>query len=116
MIYLDDTAESLRKELHIPKNAIVFGRHGGNDTFDMDFVKQAVIKTVMNKNIWFLFLNTDPFFSHKRIIYLPATADLKYKTKFINTCDAMIHGRYHGETFGLACGEFSINLSFEFKR
>jgi hypothetical protein len=30
------------------------------------------------------------------------------KTRFINTCDAMLHARAQGESFGLACGEFSI--------
>lgn len=111
MIHLDNTTESLREELHIPKNAIVFGRHGGDSTFNLEFVKKAIIKTLLNRrnnDIWFVFLNTPSFYKHKRIIYLPPSADLKYKTKFINTCDAMIHARNDGETFGLACGEFSI--------
>jgi hypothetical protein len=35
------------------------------------------------------------------------TADMEYKTRFIKTCDAMLHARHHGETFGLSCGEFN---------
>ena len=31
-----------------------------------------------------------------------------FKRKFINTCDALIHARERGETFGLTCGEFAI--------
>jgi hypothetical protein len=31
-----------------------------------------------------------------------------YKRKFINTCDALLHARDRGETFGLTCGEFAI--------
>jgi hypothetical protein len=31
-----------------------------------------------------------------------------HKRKFINTCDALIHARDRGETFGLTCGEFAI--------
>ena len=31
-----------------------------------------------------------------------------HKTRFINSCDAMLHARLQGESFGLACGEFSI--------
>jgi hypothetical protein len=27
---------------------------------------------------------------------------------FINSCDALIHARDRGETFGLTCGEFAI--------
>jgi hypothetical protein len=32
---------------------------------------------------------------------------MEYKTKFITSCDAMIHARHEGESFGLTCGEFS---------
>ena len=42
------------------------------------------------------------------IIYLDTIADLSEKVKFINTCDAMLHARTRGETFVIACGEFSI--------
>jgi hypothetical protein len=31
-----------------------------------------------------------------------------FKTKFINSCDAMLHARIVGESFVLSCGEFSI--------
>ena len=34
-------------------------------------------------------------------------SDIEEKVKFINSCDAMIHARIDGETFGLAVGEFS---------
>lgn len=33
---------------------------------------------------------------------------MNYKMRFINTSDGMIHARGIGESFGLACGEFSI--------
>ena len=33
-----------------------------------------------------------------------------FKKKFINTCDAMIYGRSLGESFGLSCGEFAIQI------
>jgi len=33
---------------------------------------------------------------------------MKDKTKFINTCDAMLHARQQGESFGLAIGEFAV--------
>jgi hypothetical protein len=52
-------------------------------------------------------MNTHEFYKHPRIIYLDRTTDLIFKTKFINTCDAMIHARAEGETFGLSIAEFS---------
>jgi hypothetical protein len=42
------------------------------------------------------------------IIHLPMQLDPIEKVKFINTCDAMLHARKQGETFGLAVAEFSI--------
>jgi hypothetical protein len=40
--------------------------------------------------------------------FLPGSPDLDFKVRFINTCDAMLHARRLGESFGLACAEFSI--------
>jgi hypothetical protein len=52
-------------------------------------------------------MNTRKFYEHPRIIYIDKNLDLDYKVKFINTCDAMIHARQMGETFGLSIAEFS---------
>ena len=99
----------LRSELQIPKDAIVFGRYGGIDEFNIDITHKA-IKLCVNlyKNCYFLFMNTKKFYEHTRIIYLDKNLDLNFKVKFINTCDAMIHARQMGETFGLSIAEFSI--------
>lgn len=96
-------------ELNIPHGAVVFGRHGGSGTFSIPYAREAVQEVARKHKDWyFLFLNTNKFCDLPNVIFLPATADMAYKTKFINTCDAMIHARAEGETFGLACGEFSI--------
>jgi hypothetical protein len=99
----------MRSELNIPKSDIVLGRNGGWETFDIPFVKES-ISDILNRrsDIWFIFQFTEPFIKHERVIYLPGTPDLNNKVKFINTCDAMIHARYIGESFGLSCAEFSI--------
>lgn len=109
IVTLPECDENLRETLSIPENAIVFGRYGGRETFDIQFVHHA-IKTLLQTrdDIYFLFMNTHPFYQHKNIIYLPGNADMKFKRQFINTCDALLHARNDGETFGLTCGEFSI--------
>lgn len=109
MVTLPDTDETLHAELNIPKDAIVFGRYGGVESFDIKFVHNA-IKRIMNTraNVFFIFMNTTPFYTHPNIIYLPGNADMVYKRKFVNTSDALIHARTGGETFGLTCGEFAI--------
>jgi len=109
MVTLPDCDENFRKTYGIPENAIVFGRYGGKETFDISFVYD-VIKYILNirNDIYFLFMNTNVFYEHKNIIYLPGNSEMLFKRKFINTCDALIHARIGGETFGLTCGEFAI--------
>jgi hypothetical protein len=109
MIELPANEENLRAELGIPETATVLGWYGGSDSFNINFVKQAVIAAVENRSdLYFLLMNTAPFAEHERLIFLPGNSDLDYKVKFINTCDGMLHARGIGESFGLACGEFSI--------
>jgi hypothetical protein len=109
MIHVDKHSDSFRHELGIPDNAVVIGRYGSYDSFDIPFVHDAVVK-ILNKhpNMYFLTMNTKPFANHPRILYLPRTTDLYVKRKFINTCDVMLHARQRGETFGLSCGEFAV--------
>ncbi len=109
MVRLHDTTETLHQELNIPYGSVVFGRHGGSGTFSINYAKEAVIETAKKHKDWyFVFLNTNKFCDLSNVIFLPLTADMEYKTKFINTCDIMLHAREEGETFGLACAEFSI--------
>jgi hypothetical protein len=109
MINIPKSGENLRNELNIPQDATVFGCHGGQDSFDINFVHKTIFEVCgKNKNIWFVFMNIKPFSSHERLIFLNATTDVIRKVNFISTCDAMIHARGIGESFGLACGEFSV--------
>ena len=109
MINLPDNDLDLRNELNIPEGAIVFGRNGGYETFDLNFVKDAIKKDVVkHENHWYLFQNTERFINHERVIYLEPNTCVDFKVKFINTCDVHLHARRIGESFGLTCGEFSI--------
>jgi hypothetical protein len=98
----------MREELGIPRDAIVFGRTGGNDTWSIHWASEVVKMVVQNHpNIYFIFQNTDQFYSHPNIKWLGPSADLLTKARFIDSCDAMIHARNEGESFGCACGEFA---------
>ncbi|MBW2998003.1 glycosyltransferase family 1 protein [Candidatus Woesearchaeota archaeon] len=109
MINLPDEDRDMREELNIPKDATVFGRYGSYNEFNITFV-YSVIEQILNerRDVWFIFANTPEFIKHERVIFLPGIYDMSKKTQFINTSDAMIHARQRGETFGIACGEFSI--------
>jgi hypothetical protein len=109
IVEFHETDENLRKELMIPENAIVLGRHGGMDEFNIPMTHAAIREYVQNNDdIYFLFMNTTRFYHHPRIIHLDRSVDKTYKAKFINTCDAMIHAREMGEIFPMSIAEFSI--------
>lgn len=127
MIHLPKVQGDLRSELGIPQDALVFGRYGGTNSFDVEFVHQVVEQFAEDhKDVHFIFMNTDDFFNptrsivdklkakvlprrHPRIHFLPGTSSMVRKSQFINSCNAMIHARKRGETFGIAIGEFSVN-------
>jgi len=109
MINLPSHTRNLRKKLLIPESATVFGRYGGQTTFNIEYVKNIVCEVAEERpDIYFLFVNTYELPKKlPNIIYLDTISNLDEKVEFINTCDAMLWARADGETFGLAIGEFS---------
>jgi hypothetical protein len=107
IVSLPDIKEDFRDFIGASNNDIIFGRYGGFDQFDIPYLGE-VIKVAADKGIKFLFMNTKQLnFQHPNVIYSEANTDMNTKTAFINTCDAMIHGRTDGESFGLAIAEFT---------
>ena len=101
---------NLREKLGIPKNKIVFGCYGGSTEFNITWVHE-IIKNIVKEidDIIFLFMNINKFIDdHPNVIHLPGSWVLEEKSAFVNACDAMLHGRLYGETFGLSCGEFAM--------
>jgi len=106
IVTLPEVNYSYREYLGISEEDVVFGRHGGFDQFDVPYLREAV-EAAANAGIKFLFMNTSVFTNdHPNIIYLTPSYELETKAAFINTCDAMLHGRTEGETFGLSICEF----------
>ena len=105
----------MRAELGIPPSATVFGRYGGTNVFDIFEVRAAVMRVARARpqGVYFLLMNTEPMAlrpgetAPPNIVYLPASLDDERKAAFIRTCDAMLHARWSGESFGLAVAEFS---------
>lgn len=109
IVWLPNDDSDLRGSLGIPPTALVVGSYGGRESFDVACAVRAV-QNLLNQrsDFYFLALNVAPFVHHPRALFLPGSMDLAYKTRFINSCDAMLHARRQGESFGLACAEFSI--------
>jgi glycosyltransferase involved in cell wall biosynthesis len=88
-------------------NRFVIGYYGGNN-FEIPLARQAVIDAAIKRSdLLFLFMNQDPFCNLENVKFIKGTTNMEEKVSFINTCDAMIHARERGETFGLAIAEFS---------
>ena len=109
MINLPDHNKNMREELNIPECAVVYGRYGGYDAFDIPYVQKIVYNVAKNNpEMYFIFMNTEQFCDFlPNIIHIEKTIDVNRKVEFINTCDAMLHARHIGESFGLAIAEFS---------
>lgn len=101
--------KKFREIYNIPEKAKVFGRIGSYNEFNIDFVFNSIKETLnLDSNIWFVFINTPNFIEHERVLFLPAIFKESEKANFVESCNAMIHARTRGETFGLAISEFSI--------
>jgi hypothetical protein len=126
-----------REEFRIEPQTLVICRYGGKDSFDIPFVHQVVWDMVKEYNasqLQFLFMNTDIFLpreafiqiedkhgkiqrfpqttfprKHPQIKHLIGTVDPIEKEQFLRTCNAMLHARKSGESFGLAIAEFSVH-------
>jgi len=99
-----------RDHLGIPKDATVFGYYGGPQSFSLDFARNAVIDVATrNKNVYFIFMNSEVFCTGlDNVIFLDSTTSIEDKIGLINSCDACIHARNGGESFGLTVAEFSV--------
>ena len=109
IVEMPDVRDDLRTELGIGAHEKVIGTYGGRLNFDIRSAREAVTDMLGSRSgLRFIFMNTEKFVDHPNAIFLPGSTDLTYKARFINTCDAMLHARRLGESFGLACGEFSV--------
>ncbi|MBV9637086.1 MAG: hypothetical protein JOZ40_20875 [Methylobacteriaceae bacterium] len=109
MVTLPQPRQNLRRELGIPKSAFVLGCHGGPHSFNIAFARKVVAEALQRRaDLYFVAMNIEPFCAHPHAMFLPGSADPVRKADFIECCDAMLHARENGETFGLACGEFSL--------
>jgi len=106
-----DSTFSYRELLGIGADKTVIGCYGGSTEFNISNVHTAIHDTCkVREDIIFLFMNINQFCEpNKNIIHLPGTWEIDKKAAFINACDAMIHARRGGETFGLAVAEFTIH-------
>ena len=106
IVNLPEPDYDTRAHLGISKDKFVIGRFGGYQTFDLPFAQQAVIQIAQERNdIVFLFANTRPFCDLPNVLFMAPFLGQQQKSNYINACDAFIHARWLGESFGLAIAE-----------
>ena len=102
----------LREAWGVPHTAKVFCRHGGMDSFDIAFVREALCAhAAAAPEDYFVLLGTQAFAcdaAHPNIIHLPTNVDMGFKVSFLANCNACLHARGGGETFGLSVAECSL--------
>jgi hypothetical protein len=107
IVQLPNTTDNYRSTFNIKPDQKVIGRIGGYYTFDIPFVKECIKRIVTSTDEFvFLFAGTEPFIDHPNVRFINEFHSPYKKAKFINTCDAMIHARQRGESFGLSIAEF----------
>lgn len=107
IVDLPTPTSTYREILSIPEDKIVIGRLGGFYTFDIPEVKKLVTAIAHREDKFvFLFVGTEPFVDHPNVKFISEIYSPQKKANFINTCDAMLHARLRGESFGLSIAEF----------
>lgn len=108
--------QSLRPELGIPEDTVVFGRVGRNANDIHDSLSLRAYKEVESDKTLFLVLAPPPIMIEeakklgiKNIRFLEPTVDEVWLSKFYNAIDALAHARLDGETFGCAIAEAMIH-------
>lgn len=101
---------AMRHEHNIPNDALVLCRHGGESTFDIDFVRGNIATIIeANRGLHLVLMNTAELQQgHSRIHEIKGDSTVLGKATYFAGCDAMLHARADGETFGLAVAEFSL--------
>ena len=102
---------NLRRLLGIPTDGIVFGYHGGYDSFNIQFAISAVKKTSrLFPNVYFVFVNIPNFDKgNPKVFFLNKIVEKEDKYRFINTCDCCLEAQSLGQSFGLSLADFSVH-------
>lgn len=102
-IDLNPSGVNVRRSIAVPESAFMCIAIGGRTSFDIPWVQKEIIEKIeTSKDFYFVGINIEPFFHHKRASFLNTTMDEAYKFALIESADVFIHGRTLGESFGLS--------------
>jgi glycosyltransferase involved in cell wall biosynthesis len=100
---MPDSTESVRSRLAIPDEAFVILRYGGFQTFDVDWAQGVIDQQLrVNPDWYFIGVNTEPFTTHERALFLPPVISRQEKANLLGSADVFMTARREGESFGLS--------------
>ena len=94
--------EDFRRDWRIPQDAFVCTTMGGETSFDISWVQKTIIELLEERNdFYFVGINTRPFTSHKRSLFLERITGKANKVRALRSSSVFLHGRTIGESFGM---------------
>lgn len=108
--------QKLRADRDIPIDAPLLCYLGSSGSFNLDSTRNALFKDEATTNDWLSKVPTLHLMFmppqggipvHPRIHSVPANSSVDALAAYYATCDAMLHARSNGESFGMAVAEFS---------
>jgi len=106
------SCENLRKRLHIPQQALVFGMHQRADANIYSPIPLKAFSDLKHKNAYFLIMGGSHLYQKqaralnlKNVFFVQHSGDERDISLFLNTLDVYAHGRKDGETFGAVIAE-----------
>ena len=107
---------ALRTWHSVPADAPLLCYFGGPDSFSLQWVVTELFGSTAIVDSWLrdfptlhlLFMPHNKVVpDHPRIHFNPQSQAVREKAAFFHACDAMLHARSNGESFGMAVAEFS---------
>jgi hypothetical protein len=94
-------SKNVRDEYGIPRTSKLILRIGGRYDFNDEAGKSAVEKVLeQSTGIHFVFVNTEPFLYHPRVVYVNKYISKNEKDNLISSSDLLLNCRLRGESFG----------------
>ena len=98
--------QDFKRKYNIPVSCKVIGRIGGFSEFNDLAAKKAVLNVLSKiSSVVFVFINTDKFVDHDRVIHINTYISEEEKGDFYSICDLTLNGRLMGESFGFSVCE-----------
>jgi len=110
------STDDFRRELNIPRDAVVAGFHQRNSDVIFSDIPLSAFSRISQAGCHFVILGGSRRYRDQaaslglaQVHFIDHSADARVISRFLNTLDIFAHGRYDGETFGTVFAEAMIH-------